>query len=206
MGAISREEYEDTASQYKIEQAKLSAARQRLLLLGMTAKQADESQSPGQMNAMITVSAPTSGSILNRAVNSGEVVMMGKVLFRIADLSTVWVIGQVYEQDLAQLRLGAVAGISTPAYPQRSFTGRVAYIDPRIEAQTRTAQVRIEVNNAGAPLKLGMYVDVNFGGKPATNLDARLAVNVPRAAVQVIGTKQVVFVATAEAAASRNVK
>ncbi len=201
IGAISREEYEDIASQYKTEQAKLSAARQRLLLLGMTDKQVDDLQAPGQMSALVIVSAPSAGLILNRSVNPGEVVTMGKELFRIADLSTVWVIGQVYEQDLAQVRLGAAASISTPAYPQRNFAGRVSYIDPRIEAQTRTAQVRIEVNNAGAPLKLGMYVNVNFGGQPTANADARQAVNVPRAAVQMIGTKQIIFVATNEAGA-----
>jgi RND family efflux transporter MFP subunit len=197
IGAISRAEYEDTASLYKTEQAKLSATRQRLLWLGMSAKQVDELQAPGQMNATISVSAPTPGLILDRAVNPGEVVAMGKELFRITDLSTVWVIAQVYEQDLAQVRIGASASISTPAYPQRNFTGRVAYLDPRIAAQTRTAQVRVEVNNACTPLKLGMYVDVNFGGKPA--VDTRPAVNVPRAAVQMIGAKQVVFVALNEA-------
>src|SRR5262249_18312284 len=100
LGAISREEYEDIASQYKTEEAKLSAARQRLLLLGMTAKQIDDLQAPGQMNALVIVAAPSSGLILNRTVNPGEVVTMGKELLRIADLSTVWVIGQVYEQDL----------------------------------------------------------------------------------------------------------
>ncbi|MBI1762720.1 MAG: efflux RND transporter periplasmic adaptor subunit [Acidobacteria bacterium] len=199
LGAISREEYEDTQSQYKTEQAELGAARQRLVLYGLTAKQIDALQSGAEASALITITAPVSGLVLNRLVNPGEVVNMGKELFRLADLSTVWVIGQVYEQDLARVRVGTAAAITAAAYPQRRFTGRVSYIDPRIEPQTRTAQVRIEVGNAGQPLKLGMFVDVNFGGDVPTRTEANAAVSVPQSAVQLIGTKPVVFVATAEA-------
>ncbi len=197
MGAISREEYEDTASQYKTEQARLSAARQRMLFLGMTGKQVDELQAPSQMSAQITVTAPAYGKVLNRSVNTGEVVMPGKELFRLADLSTVWVIAQLYEQDFAAVRVGTLAVITTPAYPQRTFTGRVAFIDPRIEAQMRTAQVRIEVRNPNEMLKLGMFVDVNFGG--AATAGTQAAASIPRAAVQMIGAKQVVFVETGQA-------
>lgn len=197
LGALSREEYEDTAAAYKTEQAKLAAARQRLLWLGTSAKQIDELRAPDQMNALLIISAPSAGTVLNRNVNPGEVVTMGKELFRLADLTTVWVIGQVYEQDLAAVRVGTPAAITAPAYPQRPFTGRVAYIDPRVEAQTRTAQVRIELSNPGQLLKLGMFVDLSFGGRPPV-ATAQAAVSVPRAAVQLIGAKQVVFVETAQ--------
>lgn len=194
LGAISREEFEDIQSQYKTEEAELGAARQRLVLYGMNAKQIAELKSADEMNALITVTAPVSGLVLNRMVNPGEVVGMSKELFRLADLSTVWVIGQVYEQDLATVRVGTPATITAAAYPQRSFTGRVSYIDPRLEPQTRTAQVRIEVGNVGQPLKLGMFVDVNFGGRSQPQAETRAAVSVPRGAVQLIGAKQVVYV------------
>ena len=103
------------------------------------------------------------------------------------------------------MRVGTPTIISTPAYPQRTFTGRVAFIAPRIEAQTRTAHVRIEVTNPNEMLKLGMYEDVNFGGaasgKPAV-------ASIPRAAVQTLGDRQVVFVETGQAGvfAQRNVQ
>ena len=196
MGAISREEFEEATATLKTEQAKVAAARQRLLWLGMTAKQLDELRAPDQMSALVTVTAPAAGTILNRSVNAGEVVMPGKELFRLADLSNVWVIGQLYEQDFAAARMGASVVITTPAYPQRTFTGRVAYVDPRIEPQTRTAQVRIEVRNPNEMLKLGMFVDVNFGSTATTG--TQTVVSVPRAAVQLIGAKQVVFVETAQ--------
>jgi RND family efflux transporter MFP subunit len=195
IGAASREELEEANATYKIEQAKLSAARQKLMLLGMDAKQVDDLRNSNQMTALISVQSPASGTILSRTVNAGEVVMMGKELFRVADLSTVWVIGQIYEKDFAEVRVGTPAVINAPAYPGRTFAGRVSYIDPRVEAQMRTAQIRVEVKNPGEMLKLGMFVDVNFGGATAAT-SAQSVVSLPRGAVQMIGAKQVVFVAT----------
>ncbi len=196
MGAISREEFEEATAVLKTEQAKVAAARQRLLWLGMSAKQLDELRTPDQMSALVTVTAPAAGTILNRSVNPGEIIMPGKELFRLADLSVVWVIGQLYEQDFAAARMGSSVVITTPAYPQRMFTGRVAYVDPRIEPQSRTAQVRIEVRNPNEMFKLGMFVDVNFGGAATRNAPA--VASVPRAAVQLIGAQQIVFVETAQ--------
>ena len=195
IGATSREEFEQAAAEYKIEQAKLTAARQRLLLLGMNAKQIDDLNNANQMSAVISVEAPASGVIITRAVNPGEVVTMGKELFRIADLSTVWVIGQIYEKDFALVRAGSTANITTFAYPGRTFTGKVSYIDPRVEPQTRTAQLRIEVKNPGEMLKLGMFVDITFGVMISIGNSQQVAA-VPRRTVQVIGDKQFVFVAT----------
>ncbi|MCG3160119.1 MAG: Multidrug resistance protein MdtA [Acidobacteria bacterium] len=200
IGAASREELEEANASYKIEQAKLNAARQKLSLLGMSAKQIDELRDvkqtgqAGQLSALIPVESPASGVILNRAVNSGEVVTMGKELFRVADLSTVWVIGQIYEKDFANVRVGMQAVITAAAFPGRTLSGRVSYIDPRVEPQTRTAQIRIEVGNPGGMLKLGMFVDVNFGGAAAS--EGRAMVSVPSSAVQMIGAKQVIFVVT----------
>jgi pyruvate/2-oxoglutarate dehydrogenase complex dihydrolipoamide acyltransferase (E2) component len=160
----------------------------------MTAKQLEEMSKAGQLSSLITVEAPASGTILSRTVNSGEVVTMGKELFRIADLSRVWVIGQIYEKDFAAVRVGTAAAITTGAYPGKNFGGRVSYIDPRVDAQTRTSQVRVEVANPAEMLRLGMFVDVIFGNAPATG--SRNLVAVPRGALQLIGGKQVVYIAT----------
>src|SRR5262245_42967328 len=194
IGAASREEFEEVSAEYKIEQAKLTAARQKLLLLGMNAKQVDDLRDSSQTSALISIEAPASGVVFSRSVNAGEVVTMGKELFRIADLSTVWVIGQIYEKDIAEARVGAAVVITAPAYPGRSFTGRVSYVDPRVEPQTRTTQIRAEVKNPNDMLKLGMFVDVNFG--EPTAMSAQAIVRAPRGAVQMIGAKQVVFVVT----------
>jgi membrane fusion protein, heavy metal efflux system len=196
IGAVSREEFEEVSAEYKIEQAKLTAARQKLLLLGMNAKQIDDLRDNNQTGALISVEAPASGTILSRSVNAGEVVTIGKELFRVADLSTVWVIGQIYEKDFANVRLGTSAVITAPAYPGKTFSARVSYIDPRVEPQTRTAQIRIEVRNPGEILRLGMFVDMSFGGAARGVTGGQMAVSIPRSAVQMIGAKQVVFVVT----------
>jgi membrane fusion protein, heavy metal efflux system len=199
IGAVSREELEQATSNYKGAQANLSSARQRLILLGMSARQIDALRTPGQVESLISVSAPASGTVISRTVNPGEVIETGKELFRVANLSTVWVIAQVYENDFKAVRLGTPAVITTPAYPGRTFNGRVSYIDPRVDPQTRTAQVRIEVANPAEVLRLGMFVDISFGGTAPTATGEQRVVVVPRTAVQNIGTKQVVYVATNQA-------
>ncbi|MGH9850995.1 MAG: efflux RND transporter periplasmic adaptor subunit [Blastocatellia bacterium] len=199
IGAASRQELEEATADYKTEQAKLSAMRQKLALLGLSAQQMNELERDGQVSALITVESPASGTILSRTVNIGEVVMSGKELFRVADLSTVWVIGQIYEKDFATTRVGTPAAITTPAYPDKKFTGRVSFIDPRVDPQTRTAQVRVEVANPGEMLKLGMFVDVSFGNQPAASSSGQPVAAAPRAALQYIGGKQVVYLATDKA-------
>jgi len=196
IGAMSREELEKAASMYKAAEANVSSSRQRLMLLGMSQQQVDALRNSSQVHSLITVTAPTAGTVISRTVNTGEVVATGKELFRVADLSTVWVIGQVYEKDLAQVHVGTPTTITNVAYPGRTFSGRVSYIDPRVDPNTRTAQVRIEVPNPGEMLKLGMFVDVNIGVAAPAMASSQPVVLVPGAAVQAIGTKQVVFVAT----------
>lgn len=198
IGAASREELEQATSTYKSAQASLSSARERLRLFGMSSAQVEALRSPGEMQSLISVPAPSSGTIISRSANAGEVVDKGRELFRVADLSTVWVIGQLYESDFARMRIGMSAVITAQAYPGRMFNGRVSYIDPRVDPQTRTAQVRIEVANPGEMLKLGMFVDVSFAGAAPPPMSEQQAVVVPRAAIQNLGARQVVFVAATQ--------
>src|SRR4029450_13365482 len=87
-----------------------------------------------------------------------------KELLRVTDLSSVWVVGQVYEKDLGKIHVGSGANVNTDAYPGRIFRGQVSYVDPKVDPQTRTAQARIELANPGQLLKIGMYVNVAFVG------------------------------------------
>jgi membrane fusion protein, heavy metal efflux system len=199
IGAASREDLEQHTARVESMRASLAGQRQQLIQLGMTAKQVEALRSPDQVNSLVSAASPVSGTVISRTVNSGEVVATGKELFRVADLSSVWVLGQVYEKDLGSVREGTPAIITTPAYQGRTFNGRVSYIDPRIDPQTRTAQVRIEVPNPGQPLKIGMYVDIALGENPAATLARQNAVVVPAGAIQMIGNTQVVYVATDQA-------
>ena len=105
------------------------------------------------------------------------------------DLSEVWVVGELYEQDFEAVRVGSTATVTATAYPGMTLRGRVSYIDPRVDPQARTAKARVEVPNADGRLRLGMYVTVAFSGTVSSR-----AIVVPRAAVQAIGNRHVVYV------------
>ena len=193
IGAASRQDLETATSQYREAESNLANLRQRLLLLGMTQPRIEALNSTSQIGSEVTVTAPSTGTITSRSVNPGEVIEANKELLRVTDLSTVWVVGQVYEKDLATIRVGSGANISSDAYPGRVFRGRVSYVDPKIETATRTAQVRIELANPRQALKIGMYVNVAFGGQGATG---RTIPIVPKDAVQTISNQQYVFLPT----------
>jgi RND family efflux transporter MFP subunit len=193
IGAASRQDLEMASSQYREAESNLANLRQKLLLLGMTAPKIDALNSTSQIGSEVVVNAPSGGTITNRSVNPGEVVEANKELLRVTDLSTVWVVGQVYEKDLATVRVGSGANITSDAYPNRVFRGRVFYVDPKIDPATRTAQLRIELANPGQMFKIGMYVNVAFGALGAAEKTVPM---VPKDAVQTIGNQQYVFLAT----------
>src|SRR5262245_31366118 len=157
IGAASRQELEDIMAVHASHATEVEAARQRLLLLGLSQAHVEALTNPSQIVSDITVPAPIAGVITSRTANLGQVVSMGQELFVVTDLSQVWVIGGLHEQDFQTVHVGSEATLITPAYPTLTWRGRVTYIDPRVEPQTRTAKVRMEVPNAEGRLRLGMY-------------------------------------------------
>jgi RND family efflux transporter MFP subunit len=188
IGAASRQDFEEIMAVHEAHATEVEAARLRLQLLGLTAEQVRALTSPSQIVTTIVVPAPITGVITARSVNLGQVIAMGQELLSVTDLSEVWVVGDLYEQDFKTVTVGSEATITTSAYPGLMLRGRVSYIDPRVDPQTRTAKARIEVPNSDGRLRLGMYVTVSFTTPGGT------AVVVPRSAVQSIGDRQVVFV------------
>jgi RND family efflux transporter MFP subunit len=188
IGAASRQDLEEITAVHEAHATEVEAARQRLRLLGLSAEQVQGLTSSSQVISTIVVPAPIGGVITSRSANLGQVVAMGQELLSVTDLSEVWVVGDLYEQDFKTVTVGSQAAITTPAYPGLTLHGRVSYIDPRVDPQSRTAKARIEVPNADGRLRLGMYVTVSF-----TTTGAATVV-VPRSAVQAIGDRQVVFV------------
>jgi cobalt-zinc-cadmium efflux system membrane fusion protein len=193
IGAASRQDLEMATSQYREAESNLANLRQKLLLLGMTAQRIDSLKSTSQISSEVTVPSPSSGTVTSRTVNPGEVIEANKELMRVTDLSTVWVVAQVYEKDLATVRVGSGANVSSDAYPGRVFRGRVSYVDPKIDTATRTAQVRVELANPGQMFKIGMYVNIGFAALGAAEKTMPI---VPKDAVQAIGNQQYVFAAT----------
>jgi RND family efflux transporter MFP subunit len=195
IGAASHEDLELATSKLKTAESELANLRQRLLLLGLSSQRVSALRSTSQISSEVSLPAPASGTVTSRTVNSGEVIEANKELLRVTDLSSVWAIAQVYEKDLGKVHIGSGASITTDAYPGRVFRGQVSYVDPKVDSQTRTAQARIELANPGQQIKIGMYVNVAF----AALGDAQSSVPiVPVAAVQNMGNRQVIFVATSD--------
>jgi cobalt-zinc-cadmium efflux system membrane fusion protein len=157
----------------------------------------------GQHNiSSVRLVSPIGGVVTERMVNPGSGVEAGKPLFTIVNLSTVWVIANVPEAQLATMRLGAPANVHAAALGAEGRRGVVAYVDPVVSDTTRTARVRIDVRNPGGRLKVGMFVEVTITNTTA----ASQALTVPEEAVQRVNDKDVVFVQTgANAFARRDV-
>ncbi|HEV8587006.1 MAG TPA: efflux RND transporter periplasmic adaptor subunit [Methylomirabilota bacterium] len=189
LGAASRQELEEITAVHAGHETEVAAAGQRLLLLGLSREQIERLRDASQIVSDVTVRAPGQGVVIARTANAGQVVTTGQELFTVTDLSTVWVIGDLYEKDFATVRVGSSAIVSVPAAPDRRLAGRVAYIDPRVDPATRTAKVRVEVANTRSNLRLGMFVNLAF-----ETSDDRRAILVPRAAVQSVGDRTVVYV------------
>jgi RND family efflux transporter MFP subunit len=189
----SNTEFEQAAVKLKTAETEFASAKQRLLLLGLPEQRVNALRSASQITSELALTAPVSGTITKRLVNQGETIEANKELLKVTNLSSVWVIGQVYEKDLASLRTGSGANVTSDTFPGEVFRGNVSYIDPNLDQTTRTAQVRVELTNAGERLKIGMYVNIAFatlGGSENT------VPMIPKEAVQNINGQQIVFAAT----------
>lgn len=138
----------------------------------------------------LRVNAPRDGIVVEKMVVEGQMVEAGARLYRLADLATVWVQAQVYEQDLPFIKLGQEAVVSLASQPDPRFRGRVTYLYPMVDDKTRTARVRMEFHNPGYFLKPGMYATVEMSSELAPS-----ALLVPDMAVLRSGEKNTVFVA-----------
>ena len=192
IGAASREELEQMTAQATEMDRMLETARARLVLLGIPEDKAQRLATPADVVTTFDVKAPIAGVITKRMANPGVNIDLSTALFTVTDLSTVWVVADLYERDFASVGVGSPITITTMAYPGLELRGRVDYIDPQVQAETRTAKLRAEVPNGGNRLRFGMFVDVSIGARAA-----RPIVKVPKDAVQTVGAKSVVYISTA---------
>jgi Cu(I)/Ag(I) efflux system membrane fusion protein len=166
------------------------AALLRLKNWDISADQLARLQRSGAATHTLTLSAPIGGIVMEKTALEGLHFAAGDMLYRITDLSAVWLMADVFEQDLAQIRPGQSAKITVQAYPARVFDGRVAFVYPTVNAQTRTAKVRIEVPNPDLLLKTDMYATVEI----AAPAEIATVLAVPDSAVLDTGTRQTVLV------------
>jgi membrane fusion protein, copper/silver efflux system len=169
--------------------ARAAGSLQRLLNLGVPAEMIAEIETTGKPPISVTLMAPQSGVVLERMAVDGMMAEAGETLFRIADTSTVWIIADVPEFELAQVQRGAAATVRFRSLPGREFTGNVDEIYPEIQAETRTAKIRIELPNSDGAMIAHMYADVEIAGGGNAPV-----VTVPDSAVIDSGDRQVVIV------------
>ncbi|WP_298272402.1 efflux RND transporter periplasmic adaptor subunit [Geobacter sp.] len=168
----------------------VASARQRLKLMGVKDAQIAGLEKAGQPNIRLSIYTPLSGVVIEKIALEGQYVNVGDPLFNIADLSTVWVEVEVYENEFPNIKIGQMVDIVSQSYPGRTFRGRVAFIYPFLDQKTRTVKVRVEIPNPGLRLKPDMFVNATVKVPLGTSIV------VPVSAVMDTGQRQVVWVET----------
>lgn len=169
----------------------IAAARRRLEIFALPPGFVDAIAESDEALRTVPIIAPASGYLVSKTVFSGQQVMPGQEMFRLVDLSAIWVEASLYEIDAARVALGDEARLSLAYDPAAARTGRVSYVYPEIDMATRTLRVRFDVVNPKLDWKPGMFVDVELSGRPRETLV------VPDEAVLDTGERKLVFVETA---------
>ena len=165
-----------------------AAARRRLRYWDISPAEIDGVLRTGQVRRTMTLRSQVNGVVVEKNVFGGQRIMAGDALYKVADLSTVWIEGEVFERDLPSVRLGAEVIAEFDALPGATRNGRVTYLYPTLSSETRTARIRVVLSNPGMRLKPGMYATIRITGA-STNV-----VSVPRSAVLSTGNRSLVFV------------
>ena len=168
--------------------ALVHAASARLAQWGIPAREIRRLESSGKVRQALEIDSPATGYITEREALPGKYADPGTRLYTIADLSTIWVLAQVFQNDLGRIKVGDPATLTVDTYPGRTFSGRVAFIYPEIDMTTRTARVRLEFANPELKLMPGMFVNVSL------ELPMGRHEVIPASGVLQSGTRQIVFV------------
>jgi len=168
--------------------ALLEATRQRLRLWDIPEAEIDRIDKTGQVSKDLMLPSPVSGVVLKKDALPGMAIAAGMPLYTIADLSTVWVLADVYQSELATVSVGAPAKVAASFLPGASLSGRVDFVYPTLSEETRTARVRLVLSNPDGALKPGMFVRVSLASR------ARPTLAIPPSALISTGERQIAFV------------
>jgi len=166
----------------------VTAARRRLVYWDISAEQIEQLERTGEVTKTLTLVAPFDGVVMEKMVVAGQSVMPGMKLYRLANLSTVWVEGDVFEQDLALIKVGAPVRVELAAYPGKAFTGRVSFVWPVVDEQSRAGKVRVALANSRGLIKPGMYATLLFDATVGQDV-----LSLPSEAVILTGERNLVF-------------
>jgi len=187
-----------TPSALRAAEAALDAARDRLRLVGVPEVEVGVMERGGKPSERVRIRTPFGGTVIERLATQGSYVETGSGLYRVADLSTLWVQLDAYESDLPVLKPGQEVRLEVEALPGESFQGRVTFVDPIVDPQTRTARVRVEVKNRDGRLRPGMFVEASVQSDARGERGEEAPVVVPATAPLFTGRRSVVYVEVPE--------
>jgi RND family efflux transporter MFP subunit len=187
LSAAHRASSPDTEGESSFAQELLEAARRRLLLWEVSPSEIEEIERTGKPIQALKVLAPISGVVTERTAYHGMKVNPEDTLFDLADLSTVWVLADIYEYELPRVSAGQTATMTLPYWPGRTWSGRVAYVFPTLDEASRTVRVRLDFENREGELKPGMFADIVLEASP------REVLTVPDDSILDSGTRRIAF-------------
>jgi len=165
-----------------------SSAKTKLLLWDISESQIDRLEKSKKPTTLVEILSPASGYIISKSIIEGGHVKPGRTLFQIADIKKVWILGDIYENELPFIKLGQKVTITSQSFPGRYYSGTISYIYPNLNLQTRSVKIRIEMENSEEILKPGMFTNIQI----EVNTGIHLAV--PESAVLNSGIRQIVFI------------
>lgn len=174
-------------------EADLNLAMERFRMLGVDVSQFKSAKGSGN-HPLIPVATPVSGVVIEKTITLGEMVNSEKAIFTVADLSTLWVVIDIYEKDISRLRLGTGVKVTVTAFPDKTFKGKISYIGDVVDEHTRTEKARVTIDNSSGLLKPGMFATVLI---ESASGGAERLLAVPEEAVFLDASKSFVFVQTA---------
>lgn len=200
IGGIAQAEHQRRKAEHaaalagvKSSEAQLANLRQALSRFGVNEGALKDGDLDANTGARSTLRAPFAGTVLDVQAVSGETVSPERELATVADLSTVWILGDVYERDLATISEGREARVVTDAYPDEPLSCRVTYVSDVLDAQSRTAKVRCEAKNPNGRLRLQMFARMEIAAGASRDVLA-----IPRSAIQQIDGETSVFIRTGD--------
>ena len=170
----------------------IEASKKKLELFGLTSDQIEELKQSGEIKLTVTYHSPVNGTVIEKKIQEGMYVSEGTAIYEVAELSTLWNIAEVNETDLSTIKVGSDVKLKLKAYPGEEFTGKVTFIYPVINSQTRTVKIRCEFSSQNNKLKPQMYGETIFFA------DAGKGILVPADAVIFSGNRNVVWVKTSD--------
>jgi membrane fusion protein, copper/silver efflux system len=193
----AQKELIEAAKNKEINPSLYNAVREKLRLWRITEGQIEAIESGGKIMSELDVYSDITGVIINRNVSTGDYVNRGSVLFEAAELSSIWIILDAYENDLAWIKTGSKINFTVASIPGKEFSSTITFVDPLINPQTRTVSVRAEANNPGMILKPEMFVKATIkvqSNISKGNSERDKSLVVPKTSVLWTGTRSVVYV------------